>query len=339
MKHIGIIAFTQRGKNLAEDIACRLFREPEHGYEAEVFDSENMGCTATEYLGENFCKRDGFLFICAAGIAVRMIAPLLKSKDVDPAVVVMDELGRYSIPVLSGHLGGANEMAETVAQIVGAEIVLTTATDINGKFAVDVWAKRAGCAILDVKKIKTVSSAVLRGEKVGISSSFACEGVLPQELTKEPAETGICISLSGRHQPFLNTMNVVPRIVSLGVGCRRGVSAGQFEDFILAQLSQHDIALEAVEKIASVDLKKDEGCIIAFSEKYRIPFVTYTPTELSAVPGQYAASRLVKEVTGVDNVCERSAVLASRNGRKLLSKTSGDGCTCALAVRDWKCKF
>ncbi len=339
MKEIGILAFTARGMALAERLCAALTNE-EKGCSAEVFQQEKKQAKAAKaYLEENFNKKDTFIFVSAAGIAVRMIAPLIRSKDVDPAVIVMDEFGRYAIPILSGHLGGANEAACEMAKITGGEVVLTTATDINGKFAVDVWSKYAGCKIMDISGIKTISSAVLAGEKVGISSGFPFEGAMPKELTLDEAEIGICVSLGGNQKPFPKTFNVVPKIVTVGVGCRKGVSSEQFEKFILKNLEENNIAIEAVEQIASIDMKRFEKCILAFCEKYRIPFRTFSAEELQAVKGTFTGSDLVKSVTGVDNVCERSAVLATENGRRIMSKISGNGCTCALAMKEWKCKF
>ncbi len=332
MKTISILAFTDRGTQLAEKLSAALGQR----HETEVFDRKS---DAKDYLSEHFAEKDVFVFICAAGIAVRLIAPLIRTKDVDPAVIVMDEFGRYAIPILSGHLGGANEAAAEIAELVGAQVILTTATDINGKFAVDVWSKYAGCKIMDVSGIKTISSAVLAGEKIGIHSGFPFEGNMPKELTLDETEIGICVSLAGNQKPFPTTFNVVPRIVTVGVGCRKGVSSEQFEKFLLKNLEENNIAIEAVEQIASIDLKKFETCILAFCHKYKIPFVTYTAEELAAVQGEFSGSDLVKSVTGVDNVCERSAVLGSKGGRRILSKTSGGGCTCALAMKDWKCKF
>lgn len=330
MKKIGILAFTDRGKALAETLAEQLTG-------AEMFHQNGM--TAKAYLSERFHEKDTFIFICATGIAVRLIAPLIQSKDVDPAVVVMDELGRYIIPILSGHLGGANEAAAELSALTGAEAVLTTATDLNGKFAVDLWTKASGCRIADISKIKLISAAVLREEPVGFCSDFSIEGALPMELTLEPADTGICVSLAGTEKPYKNTLHAVPRIVTLGVGCRKDTDEAVFENFILENLSKQGVAVEAIEQIASIDLKKEEAAILAFSRKYNIPFITYTAEELAAAEGDFAPSDLVKSVTGVDNVCERSAALGSRNGKKILSKTSGSGCTCALTMRDWKCKF
>ena len=332
MKEIGIIAFTQRGLALAEHVCAQL---PE-GCNGEVCTNK---AEARNWLTENFQRKDTFLFICAAGIAVRYIAPLIRSKDVDPAVVVMDEFGRYAVPILSGHLGGANEAAAELAAMTGSTVVLTTATDVNGSFAVDVWSKYSGCTIADISSIKTVSSAILRGEKVGLQSGFPFAGKLPEELTLDPAEIGICVSFNEELKPFPQTMNVVPKIVTLGVGCRKAASPEGFERFILGVLAENKISIRAIEKIASIDLKKYEKCILAFSDKYQIPFVTYSAEELKQAEGVFTSSDFVKSITGVDNVCERSASLGSGNGTRILSKTSGSGFTCALSMRDWKCRF
>lgn len=334
MKTFGILAFTQRGGELASKLAAAINEQNQ----AEIFNHE---ISAKAYLEENFHRKDCFLFICAAGIAVRLIAPLIQSKDVDPAVLVMDELGHHMIPILSGHLGGANETAAEIAALTGCDtqVVLTTATDINEKFAVDVWTRKAGCKILNIGTIKEISAAVLRGEKVGIFTGFPIEGDVPEELTLKEAEAGMCISLSGDLQPFPKTLNVVPKIVTLGVGCRKNADSGKFEEFVLQTLADNHVSIEAVEQIASINLKQDEACILSFSRKYNIPFVTYSAEELMEAPGDFNVSEFVRSVTGADNVCERSACLGSRNGRKILTKTSHVGFTAAMAMRDWKCKF
>ena len=332
MEKAAVLAFTDRGKRLAAKLSEKLQGE----CDVTLFD--NSG-SAKDYLKENFAEKDTFVFICAAGIAVRLIAPLIKSKDVDPAVIVMDEFGQYVIPILSGHLGGANEAGERIASLMGATLVLTTATDINEKFAVDVWSKYAGCKIIDVSCIKTVSAAILRGEKVGFESGFPFEGKVPKELTLDAADLGICVSLSDKLKPFPTTFNMVPKIVTIGIGCRKNTSVEQFEKFVLGILEENKVSIHAIEKIASIDIKKYEKCILAFSDKYQIPFVTYSAEELSEAKGDFEASEFVKSVTGVDNICERSACLGSAGGRRILSKTSGGGVTCALAMKDWKCKF
>ncbi|MDD4377594.1 MAG: cobalt-precorrin 5A hydrolase [Eubacteriales bacterium] len=330
MNNVAIISFTNNGRELAnrltEFLGCKVFK-----YEGKE--------KAQDFLNEKFCCCDTIIFIGAVGIATRMISKLIKSKDVDPAVIVIDELGKYVIPILSGHLGGGNESSIELARLIGAQEVITTATDINKKFAVDIWTKYAGCKIADISKIKVISSAVLRNEKIGIYSGFPFDGVMPDELTLDKTKIGICVSLNDRLSPYEETLNLVPQIITLGVGCRKDMKSEIFEQFILRTLAENNISILSIEKIASIDLKKDEKCILDFSEKYNIPFVTYTAEELNQVEGQFSASEFVKKITGVDNVCERSAVKNSENGAIILSKTCQNGVTIALAKKDWKCKF
>lgn len=344
MKKICILAFTDKGRALAAELSRKIDLST---YEiSELGEGENK----KNFIGENFNAYNGFIFIGATGIAVRYIAPHLKSKDVDPAVISLDELGRYVIPLVSGHLGGANELAKDISLAIGAIPVLTTATDINQKFAIDLWTQKSGCVIEDISKIRYISGAILKGERVGLISDYEIEGKLPKELDFFTGESvkktengisdkGIAVSVYTNNHPFTTTLNAVPKIVSLGVGCRRNTDSNEFEDFIFEVLSENGISLKSVSNIGSIDLKKDEKCIIDFSNKYNIPFETATKEELNALDGTFTSSEFVKSITGVDSVCERAAVLFSENGEILMRKRSKNGMTCSIAIKDWKCKF
>ena len=133
---------------------------------------DSISISHTEWTNRQFGQADAIIFVCACGIAVRSIAPFVKSKKTDPAVLVVDECGKYVISLLSGHLGGANELAETVARLLGALPIITTATDLHHQFAVDVFAKKNGCAIASMKAAKEFSAAMLAGESVGFYSEY-----------------------------------------------------------------------------------------------------------------------------------------------------------------------
>jgi len=338
MDRIAIISFTDAGGVLAHKTAAML---ASHDCMVETFDKYKE--SAAEYVARKFAEADALIFVGAAGIAVRLIAAHITTKDKDPAVIVMDEKGSYVVPLLSGHLGGANEMAEMLAQMIGARAVITTATDINGKFAADIWAKKNGCVIEDISMIKFVSAAVLKGENAGFSSGgFDCEGEMPECLTADEkgkaTESGICISLSGGQSQFMHTLNVIPRIVTIGAGCKKDTDSKAFRTFILEVLKDNEISPLAVERLATCTLKKDERCMHDFAQETGAEFVTYTSEELMEAEGDFASSEFVRKVTGADNVCERSAVTGS-GGRLTVKKTSRDGMTAAIAVREWKCRF
>ena len=356
MKKICIIAFTDNGNKTAEriknilemsslDDSAHSFEESYSGYDHYFVDLLEKNCKKKAYVADNFNAYDAFVFIGATGIAVRYIAPYIKSKDVDPAVIVLDEHGNFVIPLLSGHLGGANELANIIADELNSTPVITTATDINSKFAVDLWTKNTNQSIIDISKIKDVSAAILKDEQIGLYSDFELEGSLPKQIKlcdnymDNNSKVGIAVSLDENLKPFNTTLNAVPKIVVLGVGCRKNTDSDNFENFILKILREQNISIKAIDLIASIEIKKDEKCILDFSAKYGIPFKTATADELMSVAGEFSGSSFVKSITGVDNVCERSAAYFSGGDKILLGKTSHNGITCAIAVRDWKCKF
>ncbi len=325
---LGLLSFTPKGALLGQSI----FRLP--GVE---FISRAGGQSASAFVAEWWNKADGFVFIGAAGIAVRCIAPLVRSKASDPAVVVLDESGRFAVPILSGHLGGANQLAKELAALTGGQAVLTTATDVNGAFAVDVWSGQAGCTLLETSRIKAVSGALLRGEPVGLYSEFPVQGALPPGMTLGPAPVGVCVSLSGAEEPFPTTLHAVPRIVTVGAGCRRNTAPDSFEAFVWDCLGHYNIAGQAVCAVASIDRKADEACLLAFCRANRLPFLTYSAEQLRRAKGVFSASAFVEQTVGVDNVCERSAVMGG--GSLRIKKQARDGMTMAAAVREWRCCF
>ena len=298
-----------------------------------------------DWAREMFASMDALIFIGATGIAVRAIAPLVQDKFYDPAVLVMDELGQFCIPLLSGHVGGANELAETISQLTGSQAVITTATDVNHQFAVDVFAKDNHCAIFNMKAAKEVSAAILAGESVGFYSEFPWAGSLPRGLkvcTPEDSgkpEAGIAVTVHRACLPFTSTVQIVPKAVVLGLGCKKDKEAEIIRQEAEACLESESIYQEAVSQIASISLKKEEQGILALAADWNIPFCTFGEAELQNAKGTFEESEFVKKITGVGNVCERSAVLGAEQGRLIKKKTGRNGVTTALALRDWEVHF
>ena len=170
---VELISFTENGGRLAAALAAGLERS---GHRAAC---TRKGERAEEWTAAAFRRAEALIFVGAAGIAVRSVAPHLVSKARDPAVVVVDELGRFAVPILSGHLGGANDLAREIAGLLGGQAVLTTATDARGIFSFDQWARRLGCAIPDPEKIRPVASQMLAGGTAAFWSQWPVAGECP----------------------------------------------------------------------------------------------------------------------------------------------------------------
>lgn len=289
-----IISFTANGEQMGETVSKGL---EELGWDADTFvkskyvksdQAHLVTMSLNQWLEPLWGETDAFVFVGAAGIAVRAIAPFVKSKKTDPAVLCMDEKGTFCIPLLSGHLGGANELAEKLSGLTGALPVITTATDLNQCFAVDLFAKEQGMEIRDMKKAKEISAALLSGKKR----------------------------------------------ITAGIGCRKGASAKDVKFALMEVCRQSRIPIGCIKQLASIELKKEEAGIIETARELRIPFITFSAEALSEVPGEYTASLFVQSVTGVENVCERSAVLGSSYGILIQKKTAVGPVTVALALKE-----
>lgn len=325
------LAFTSKGLALARKLAAA-----QPGAVARC--GEN-GVTLANWTAAQFAQSDALVFVGAVGIAVRAIAPHCRSKATDPAVVVLDECGRFAIPLLSGHLGGANDLARRLAKACGAVPVITTATDANGVFAVDEWAKHQHCLVAEPARIKKVSGALLAGRTVRFASGWPIQGTPPAgvEPAGDAAQASFALTITPTMTP--NALHIIPRIAVLGIGCKRGTPADKLADAFAAFCAETKLAPQSIAAAASIDLKKDELGLAEFGQKQGWPVTFYTADELRAAPGQFAHSDFVQSITGVDNVCERAAVLAA-GGHVWAHKWARDGVTFAVALRpftpDWR---
>ncbi len=283
-----------------------------------------------ELTAEFFEGSDALVFICSAGIAVRSIAPLISHKSRDPAVIVMDEGGRHCISLLSGHYGGANELALKISSLMGSEPVITTATDIEGKFSPDSFALKNGLAVTDWQKSKEASARILQGERLGLYSELPTEGRLPGELFLCGIENAdIVIS----HKTVSNgALLLVPKSIALGIGCKKDTPLYAINEGFKKFLQYTGISEQSIFSLSSIDIKKDEKGLLMLSAEKNIPIAFYSADELKALKGSFSRSDFVEEVTGVDNVCERCAVLCS-GGELLYGKKAYNGVTFAAAAR------
>ena len=333
-----VIAFTAKGAALGEKL---LDLYPDGALTAPVkFGGERARPLAQSLSGwarDRFQQGNTLVFIGSAGIAVRAIAPFVGSKATDPAVLCVDEGGGYVIPLLSGHIGGANRAAGALAGALGATAVITTATDLRGLFAPDAWAAQNDCAIQNPAAIKAVSAALLAGEPVGLRCEFPITGKLPAGLSLGgEAQVGVEIALWGT-SPFPCTLSLIPRVLIAGIGCRKGVPAARIESALLAGLSRLDLPIQAVGRVATIHRKAGEPGLLALCDKLGVRLVSFGPGELMAVQGDFTPSDRVLRITGADNVCERAVACAG--GEPLLPKTVLEGVTVALGVMERQISF
>lgn len=301
---------------------------------------------AEEIIGAAFVRKCAVIFICAVGIAVRKISGFVKSKLTDSPVVVIDDMGKFCIPLLSGHLGGANLLAEICAEITGGIPVITTATDLHGRFAVDVFAKNNGLFITDMRKAKQVSANLLEGKKIYLYVENVClknnpsdNAVIITDDREKAEDGGIVISAKRygeyRHDDICHenssALQLIPKQITLGIGCRRGTPKERIASAVSQVLSEHKIAFQSVKKICSINLKQTEKGLTDFCKENGLPFQTFDSDTLMNVSGTFYRSEFVGSVTGADNVCERSAVAGS-SGTLLIKKTIKDHITVAAAL-------
>ena len=322
-----VIAFTRRGaalgRTLADALGGRLYTPARFAAEVGAEPAQDLNA----WTGARWRDCRALVFVGAAGIAVRAIAPHVKDKFSDPAVVSVDEAGRFAVPLLSGHVGGANALAERVAALTGGQAAVSTATDVNGLFAVDVWAKEQGLAVTDRALARAVSAALLEGEAVGFRSDDGAP--CPAGLTEGPAELGVWVTCRSGAGPFPRTLRLAPKRLILGIGCRRGTAVEAIEAAAAEALAGYEPL--AVAAVATIDLKQDEPGLLAFCTARDLPLLAFSAGELAAAEGEFTPSDFVKRVTGVDNVCERAA--AAAGGRIVVPKLAKNGVTAAVAEK------
>lgn len=267
-----------------------------------------LGASLAEWAGKRFADSQAVVFISSCGIAVRAIAPHIGGKERDPAVIAADELGKNVISLLSGHIGGANELALRIAALTGGRAVITTATDVNGITPPDSWAVKNNCAIENLSAAKRVAAELLSGVEVGVA--------VTDELV--PA-------------PYPVTLWLRPKDLTVGVGCKRGIKPELLRRCFSDFMEDSGYSPLSVTAFASVEKKKEETAIIKLAEFYKVPFETFSAKELMALPGVFSPSPAAAAAVGTDNVCERAALAASRGGYMVRLKTKYAGITFALA--------
>ncbi|TBL78280.1 cobalt-precorrin 5A hydrolase [Paenibacillus thalictri] len=301
-------------------------------------------------LPDLFKRYNGIILFISLGAVVRMIAPILEDKKKDPAVVVIDDRGEHVISVLSGHLGGANELTRQVASVLGARPVITTASDVQQTIPVDLFGRSFGWEIESFEKATPVSASVVNEERVvivqetGETNWWTYDKPLPghiwvfgsaDEAMSVEFDAALVVTdrlLSGDEERALLGNGVLyrPKTLVLGIGCNRGTSAAEIEQVIGDTLAELRLSIKSVRGIATIDLKKDEQGLLEVCSKYKWPLTTYTPEQLNTVTLPNPSDTVFK-YTGAYGVCEPAARLASGAEDWLLKKKKSGNVTISVA--------
>ena len=331
MKNITIISFTKKGGDINKRLTDILSESDITSYTLEKYRFDNrmkpLG-NLKETVKRHFTD-DAVIFIGAVGIAVRSIAPYIKDKFCDPAVLVIDELGRYVIPLLSGHVGGANELANYIGEALSAAPIITTATDINGTFAVDIFAKKNNLLISSRKLAKDVSAALLDNNGIDIDSDIKSIDVKELKKKLNPKNKACDIKVRITDRIYDDTvLTLIPKNLYIGVGCKKNTDADKMWDFVNDIFRLEGLDIRAVKSIGSIDIKRDEYAVKNLANRLNVPFLTFTKNELNSVSGDFFESEFVRKTVGVGNVCERAVCIQCNN--LIVKKTAREGMTVAI---------
>lgn len=270
----------------------------------------------------NECRN--LVFIMAAGIVVRTIAPLIKDKRKDPAIVVLDEKGKYAVSLLSGHLGGGNELATSIAAYLGGEAVITTASDVNNMTSIDLWARDNNLIVEDWHALPQICTRLINNGILRVYIEQNTDIKLSEEFIRvaEPRFADVIITnkkeidLNDKKQTICQ-LYLHPRNLVIGIGCNRGTSAEEIEGSVKRVLDEYNLSFLSVKSIATIDIKGNEPGLVAFAKKYDLHIDTYTPDELNSVACKaedIEKSDVVFNATGSYAVAEPAALLGAQGG-------------------------
>ncbi|HCW53362.1 MAG TPA: cobalt-precorrin 5A hydrolase [Clostridium sp.] len=325
---IGIVCPSPKGHEIAFKLQKSL--------NATLYLKENNDFKLDYVTRKAMKECDGIIFISSTGIAVRAIAPYIQKKDKDPGVVVVDLSEKYAINILSGHLGGGNELTLKVAEILGAQSVITTATDNMNIIGPDMIAKKYNLIIDDLKTAKDIAALLVDNKVVGIKDDYnVVEITKGYEKIDELKEDSIWITnkikaeiSEDKNIDYSKVLKLIKQDIVLGIGARRNTPFEKLKKFIEESLIKYNIDIKAVNKIVSVDVKKDEQGIIHLAEYLGCPFITFTRDEIRTVQDKFEGSPFVFKTLGITGVCEPSVDLA---GAEILEgKIKHDGMTLAI---------
>ena len=342
--NISLLAFSIKGCILSDKIEVCL---EEEGHSVYSYASEKFAVMAGKLpiqrlettVARIFYETDAIIFIGSCETAIRTITPFIRSKAVDPAVVVLDEIGKNVIPLLSGQMVTANELAYSLADQLNANPVITNGNHLGGVFSIEAFAKKNHLNIVESVLAKEISNEILYGKPVGFECDYFIEGKVPESLGNEGKDAGIFVSTDLLSHPFEKTLHLVPKNIIIGLVCSPGTKASDIEQFIYSTLQKYQIPLTRIGRICSIYHLDDEPGIVEVARSLNVKYQTYSDETLEEITGNFTGCDSVGDIFNIDNASERCALRGSHNGKLVIKKQERDGIAMAAAVKKLTIRF
>lgn len=334
----GIIALTKGSVELAKKIK-EVFPDS-NLYTLKKWNEsefENIQGKLSNFIGKLFQRHKILIFIMATGIVVRVISKYLQNKQIDPGIIVIDEKGKFIISLLSGHLGGANEISKLIAKKIGAQPVITTSSEINHKLSVDLIAKKFNLVINDMEKAKKITSMIVNNEKIAIIDEYGIK--LPDYFSNDDSITNGLIIISNKMNLKIKKKNVqlIPKNLVIGIGCKKGIKKEKVIKSIREKLNELEKDPKSIKCLSTVEIKKDELGLHETAEYYEVKLEFIPLNEIKKVEHKFEQSNFVRETIGVSSVSQPCAYLSSnRTGKFLLKKQKLNGLTISIWEENYK---
>ena len=332
-KKVAIYCVSKDGYNIAQKIRKNVYNRSHIFVSSRVYSLLNLGSENLENVTEvtvrvpvaldsTFDKYDVHIFAASTGATVRLISGKFKTKDVDPAVISVDDHGNFVVSVLSGHLGGANEVCREIAEGIGAIPVVTTASEVGGKIAVDTLSQQIKGKLHSLETAKRVTSLIVNGEKVSLH--------LPKNIVKNDENSAGAIIISNRKH--IEVSKIIPKNIILGIGCKRDTPKDKILEKMNYVINNQNLEMDSIKVAASAWVKSDEIGLLEAMEELNIPIKFFEKEDIETVEHLVEErSEFVKKEIGVYGVSEPCAYLASsRKGDFLVKKVKLDGITISL---------
>jgi cobalt-precorrin 5A hydrolase len=341
---IAVISITSGGYNLSKKIGEIFKTKDIYTLHPDREEDKKITLPLKSFTKNLFEEYDSLIFVMAVGITVRVVAPYIKDKTKDPAVLSIDEKGSFVVSILSGHIGGANTLTKKIAESIGAIPVITTASDVLDTKSVDMIAIEENLVIENMEDAKKITSSVVNGKKIGVYSSFLLEENLPKEYLcfdnlKDLKTSYVNKKIYGaviidifKHKigEEIPVAYLVPKSTILGIGCKKGKTKQEIITFIEETLRNLNIFEESVSVLATAWLKKHEEGIKEASDKFQAELKIFGKNQIKDVHDKFEKSEFVEKITGIKNVSDSCGYLASNNGENILRKTKKDGITLSI---------